>query len=147
MKSSCCAPRTLVAGLALCLLLGACATYTVIDDARQLFGEGRGEESLALLDKAAKEPDADPAIRMEYDRQRAMLTLQWLSQAEAMRQAKQFRVAEGLYQRVLKYDPDNPRAREGLKQSRLDLRNRALIKEAEKLAAAGRYPEIGRAHV
>jgi len=141
MKSSCCAPRALVASLALCLLLGACATYTVIDDARQLFGEGRGEESLALLDKAAKEPDADPAIRMEYDRQRAMLTLQWLSQAEAMRQAKQLRVAEGLYQRVLKYDPDNPRAREGLKQSRLDLRNRALIKEAEKLAAAGRYPE------
>ena len=56
-------PGFLLVSLALCLLLGACATYTVIDDARQLFGEGRGEDALAILDKAASEPGADPAIR------------------------------------------------------------------------------------
>jgi len=131
----------LIAGAALFLLLAACATYTVIDDARLLFERGRSEEALALLDKAASEPDADPAIRMEYNRQRDLLTVSWLSQAEILRQAGQFQPAATLYQRVLKYDPDNPRARAGLEQIKVVLRDRALVAEAEKLAEAGKYAE------
>ena len=131
--------RALLAWLALGLLLAACATYTVIDDARQLLERGRGEEALAMLDKAASEPDADPAIRSEYNRQRDLLALQWLGQAEAMRQAGQFQIAALLYQRILKYDPRNARAREGLAQLETDLRHRAIIASAQKLAAAGQY--------
>ena len=128
-------------GLVCFLLLAACTTYTTIDDARLLFERGRGEESLALLDKAASEPGADPAIRMEYNRQRDLLSVSWLSQAEILRQAGQFQPAATLYQRVLKYDPDNPRARAGLAQIKVVLRDRALIAEAEKLAAAGKYAQ------
>jgi len=134
-------PGRLFVGLLLSVLLAACATYTTIDDARLLFERGRGEEALALLDKAAKEADADPAIRMEFNRQRDLLTVSWLSQAEILRQAGQFQPAATLYQRVLKYDPDNPRARAGLAQIKVVLRDRALIAEAEKLAAAGKYGE------
>jgi len=123
------------------LLLAACATYTVIDDARLMFERGRGEEALTMLDKAASEPGADPAIRMEYNRQRDLLSVSWLSQAEILRQAGQFQPAATLYQRVLKYDPDNPRARAGLAQIKIALRDRSLIAEAEKLAEAGKYGE------
>ncbi len=132
---------SVIARLALCLLLGACATYTVIDDARQLFGEGRGEEALAMLDKAAQEVDADPAVRSEFNRQRDLLTVQWLSQAEALRQASQFQSAALLYQRVLKYDAENSRARTGLAQMELEQRHRTQVAQAEKLFAAGRYGE------
>ncbi len=132
---------SVIARLALCLLLGACATYTVIDDARQLFGEGRGEEALAMLDKAAQEVDADPAVRSEFNRQRNLLAVQWLSQAEALRQASQFQSAALLYQRVLKYDAENSRARTGLAQMELEQRHRTQVAQAEKLFAAGRYGE------
>jgi general secretion pathway protein D len=133
--------RSLLAWLALVLLLAACATYTVIDDARQLFEQGRGEEALGMLDKAASEPDADPAVRTEYNRQRDLLAVQWLGQAEAMRQAGQFQVASLLYQRILKYDPRNARARERLAQLETDVRHRAIVANAQKLAAAGQYRE------
>jgi len=132
---------SLLARLAFCLLLAACATYTVIDDARLLFEAGRGEEALTLLDKAASEPDADPAIRMEYNRQRDVLAGLWLSQAESMRQSGQFQLAALLYQRTLKYDPANQRARDGLAKVETDQRDRALVAQAEKLAAAGKYRE------
>jgi len=128
-------------GLLLFLLLVACTTYTTIDDARLMFERGRGEEALALLDKAANEPGADPAIRQEFNRQRDLLSVSWLSQAEILRQAGQFQPAAVLYQRVLKYDPNNPRARAGLDQIKVVLRDRALIAEAEKLASAGKFGE------
>jgi len=98
MKAPRSSPAFTLARLALCLLLSACATYTVIDDARQMFGEGRGEEALALLDKAAAEGNSDPAVRAEYDRQRSLLAVQWLGQAESLRLAGQFRLAEVLFQ-------------------------------------------------
>jgi general secretion pathway protein D len=141
MKSNRPSLASLFTRLALCLLLAACATYTVIDDARLLFEQGRGEEALTLLDKAASEPDADPALRTEYNRQRDLLAVQWLGQAEAMRQAKQYPLAVVLYQRILKYNPANARARAGLAQIEVDQRHRELIASAEKLAAAGRYRE------
>ena len=46
-----------------------------------------------------------------------------------------------LYQRILKYNPANSRARAGLAQVEVDQRHRELIASAEKLAAAGRYRE------
>lgn len=141
MKAPRSSPAFTLARLALCLLLSACATYTVIDDARQMFGEGRGEEALALLDKAAAEGNSDPAVRAEYDRQRSLLAVQWLGQAESLRLAGQFRLAEVLYQKILKYDPENPRARAGLAQIELDQRQRALVADAQKLFSAGRYRE------
>ena len=133
-------PSWLLAALAL-VLLAACVTYTTIDDARRLFEQGRAEEALALLDKAASEPDADPALRTEYNRQRDLLAVQWFGQAEAMRQAQQYAVATLLYQRILKYDPRNARARAAVAEVETEARHRAIVASAEKLAAAGRYRE------
>jgi len=127
--------------LAGCVLLAACTTYSVINDARRHIEEGRGEEALAMLDKASKEEPSSNALRIEYFRQRDLLVAQWLSQAETMRLAGQFDAAEMLYQRVLVYDAVNPRARAGLAQIETDKRHRTLVASAEKLFAAEKYRE------
>jgi len=72
---------------------------------------------------------------------RELLAAQWLSQAETLRLAGQFELAEALYQRVLKQDAANPRARAGLAQVEADMRHRVLVAAAEKLVKAEKYRE------
>ena len=133
-------PRSLLAALAACLLLAACAADPV-RDARRHFEEGRGEEALALLDQAAREDKSNHVARSEYFRQRELLVAQWLGQAETLRVAGQFEIAETLYRRALKYDAANPRARAGLAQIETDRRHLKIVAAAEKLAGEEKYRE------
>jgi general secretion pathway protein D len=130
----------------LCLLLlvlgAACATSpTVLDDARARYQEGRGEEALQLLQKAARENPDERSLRTEYFRMRELLVAQWLVQAEAVRQAARFDQAEALYRRVLMHDPSNPRAEAGLAQIDTDRRHAAVTATAEQLVRGGKYRE------
>ena len=120
--------------------LAACAVDPATD-ARKHFDEGRGEEALAVLEKAYKENPGNLAARSDYFRLRELLAAQWLSQAETLRLAGQFELAEALYQRVLKQDAANPRARAGLAQVEADMRHRVLVAAAEKLVKAEKYRE------
>ena len=133
-------PRSLFAALAACVLLAACAADPV-RDARRHFEEGRGEEALALLDQAAREDKSNHVARSEYFRQRELLVAQWLGQAETLRVAGQFEIAETLYRRALKYDAANPRARAGLAQIETDRRHLKIVAAAEKLAGEEKYRE------
>jgi len=135
-------PEFVLAALAACVLLAACATEPVyLTEARKHIEEGRGEEALAVLDKAYKDDPGNYAARNEYFRQRDFLAAQWLAQAETLRLAGQFELAEALYQRVLKQNAANPRARAGLAQVEADQRHRAIVAAAEKLVKAEKYPE------
>ena len=129
-----------LAAMALCLLLSACAIEPVyVTEARNYFNEGRGEEALAVLDREQRENPGNYAARSEYFRLRAMLAAQWLGQAETFRLAGQFEPAEALYQRVLKHDTANPRARAGLAQIETDKRHRSAIAAAGKLLKAEKF--------
>lgn len=140
MRSRISFPGFLLAALAASALLAACAADPVTD-ARKHFDEGRGEEALAVLEKAYKENPGNLAARSDYFRLRELLAAQWLSQAETLRLAGQFELAEALYQRVLKQDAANPRARAGLAQVEADMRHRVLVAAAEKLVKAEKYRE------
>ena len=140
MRSRIGIPGFLLAALAASVLLAACAADP-LKDARKHFDEGRGEEALALLYKTYKEDPANVAARSDYFRLRELLAAQWLSQAETLRLAGQFEPAEALYQRVLKQDAANPRARAGLAQVEADLRHRNRVAAAEKLVNAQKYHE------
>jgi len=133
-------PGFLLAALAASALLAACAVDPATD-ARKHFDEGRGEEALAVLEKAYKENPGNLAARSDYFRLRELLAAQWLSQAETLRLAGQFELAEALYQRVLKQDAANFRARAGLTQVEADQRHRAIVAAAEKLVKAEKYLE------
>jgi general secretion pathway protein D len=131
-----------LAALAVGALLAACATEPVyVKQARAYFNEGRGEEALAVLDKAYKENPSEYTARNEYFRMRDLLAAQWLAQAETLRASGQFELAEALYQRVLKQNSANPRARAGLMQVDADRRHRAIVDTAEKLVKAEKYRE------
>jgi general secretion pathway protein D len=123
------------------LFAAGCAAPTVVDEARQRFNDGHGDEALALLQQAAKQNPNDLAVRGEYFRLRELMVAQWLAQAEVLRQAGQYEGAEALYRRVQAHDAANSRAAAGLAQIEADRRHRALVASAEQLVKAGKYRE------
>ncbi len=126
----------------LCLMLAACSSNPPsIEDARKRFGEGRGEEALALLQQAARENPNDAAVRGEYFRLRDLQVAQWLAQAEVLRASGQFDRAETLLRRVQTHDAGNARAASGLVQFATDRRDREVITAAEQLAKSGKFRE------
>ena len=122
--------------------LTACAMApTALEEARARYQDGRGEEALQLLQKAARESPDDRALRTEYFRMRELLVAQWLVQADAVRQAARFDQAEALYRRVQAHDPGNARAEAGLAQIETDRRHASVTGTAESLVRAGKYRE------
>jgi general secretion pathway protein D len=130
--------RLLVAAIA--LGVAACAADP-LKEAHEQFQQGRGEEALALLDRAAKEDPQNHALRSEYFRLRDVLAAQWLAQAETLRLGGQFETAEALYRRVQQYDAANARARGGLAQIEVDKRHREILAGVERLLAEEKYRE------
>jgi len=129
--------KTCYAALAL-TLVAACASDT-LNNTRALTNEGRTEEALVSLEKAAREDPQNHVYRSEYFRLRAFAVGQWLAQADSLRTVSQFDAAEELYRRVLKHDAANERATQGLAQVDLDRRHRALVAEADKLVKVEKY--------
>jgi general secretion pathway protein D len=123
------------------LLLAACATPGAIEEARKRFGEGRGEDALLVLQRAAKQDPGNLALRGEYFRLRDLLAAQWLAQAAALRASGRFEMAEALYRRVQEHDAGNARAAAGLEQVIADKRHRAAVATAGRLVQDGRLRE------
>jgi general secretion pathway protein D len=130
-------PKTFYAALTL-VLVAACAD-PLIKDTRALMSDGRAEEALATLEKATREDPQNHAYRSEYFRLREFAVAQWLVQADSLRAAVRLDAAAELYRRVLKYDAANARATQGLAQTEMDTRHRALLAEADKLVKAEKY--------
>jgi general secretion pathway protein D len=123
------------------VLMGCAIAPNALDDARQRYAEGRGEEALAVLEKAARENPADQQLRAEYFRLRDLVIFQWLAQAEALRASGQLEAAETLYRRVQKHDAGNARAAAGLAQADAERRHRGAIAAAELLIRNEKYRE------
>ena len=127
--------------LLLALACAACAGPNALERARDAYNEGRGDDALQILLKAQREHPADTTLRAEYFRLRDTLSGQWLAQAEVLREAGQFDVAEALYKRVQVYDPTNPRASAGIAQIAADRRHKTIVAAADQLVKAGKYRE------
>ncbi|MFN0318457.1 MAG: secretin N-terminal domain-containing protein [Burkholderiales bacterium] len=123
--------------LAVCLaaiLLGGCATQGPIDHKAQVAGEGTPEERIARLEKAAAK---DKKLRGELFRQKELAIAQMLADADQQRQGAEMEQALASYQRVLKIDGTNRRAREGVNAIELERRHREAITAAESLLKEG----------
>jgi general secretion pathway protein D len=121
-------------------ILAACASDNLIKGTRQMMSEGRADEALATLTKAMQDDPGNGPIRQEFFRQRDYAISQWLVRAESLRAPGQFDAADELYKRVLKYDPGNARATQGLAQTETDRRHRVLIAEADRAMKAEALP-------
>ena len=118
----------LLAGL---LMLTACAENPVYRSGMQLVGEGRTEEGLAQLELAMRQAPQNVEYRSVYYRQRDLAVAQLLAQAEAARASDDNELADGLYRRALRLDPDNMRAKAGIEQITTDRRHKDLVAEAD----------------
>jgi general secretion pathway protein D len=127
--------------LVLLFLAGCASRPTALEQARDYYGSGRGDEALTVLEQAMSQRPDDRELRREYFRLRDTLSAQWLAQAEMVRQAGLFDEAEALYKRVQAHDRTNPRAAAGLTQIDTDRRHRAQVAEANELVKAGKYRE------
>jgi general secretion pathway protein D len=125
----------------LSILLAACASPGVLDEARKRHQEGRGEEALQILLAEMREHPDDSRVRAEYFRLRDVLVGQWLAQAEVLRQAGQPEAAEALYARVRTHDAANSRAAAGLALAESDRRHGAAVATADRLVKEGRHQE------
>src|SRR5262245_56604594 len=133
--------RFLLAVSLVSLLLACAHTDQVQTQVRDHMLAGRGEQALALLEKAIRENPDRLDYQAEDQRNTALLVAQWLGQAEVMRSNAQPEVAAELYRRVLKYDAPNQRARAGLAQLEADGRHRAIVADAEKLLKDDKFLE------
>jgi len=121
------------------LLVAACATDSALEDSRKLVTEGQGEAALQLLEKQLREHPESLEYKAEYYRVRTQLTSQWIAQAEMLRASGRSEAAAELYDRVLRADAGNARARQGLAGLKADERHRSAIAAATRLVDEQKY--------
>lgn len=115
------------------VIVSACAQNQVFREGLQLLSEDRIEEGLARLELASRESPNNSEYRSALYRQRALALAQLLAQAETARANNDLVQAEAVYQRVLRIDTVNGRAKAGLEAIQSERRHRVLIEEAEGL--------------
>jgi len=121
--------------LTLLLLLGGCATHPAIDESDRLIAQGHTEEGVLRLAQAVQENPDDHQLQGRYLRQRERLLGQLSEAAASEREAGRIDAAEALYQRMLKLDANNQRARNGLTEVAMARRHQAALAEVRVLMA------------
>jgi general secretion pathway protein D len=124
---------TLPAALMLAmLLLGGCAADKHYRDAQSLMAQGRTEEGLRKLQEAIEADPRDVQLRASYLQARENYTQQLNEKADAARVAQRWDDAAQQYQRVMLFDPNNIRARNGLANVERDRRHAVVLVEAQR---------------
>ncbi len=112
-------------------LLAGCAAQTAFREAQDLQATGRPEAALQKYEQAWRLEPSSGAYKLSYLRARDQLLEQWLSQAEAARQAGRYDEAERAYRQALTLLPTHDRALQGLRQVEQHRRWDVWFKEAE----------------
>jgi general secretion pathway protein D len=127
------------AGLALLLvlLLAGCAANEMFRDGREMVESGHVEEGLERVEEALRRDPEDREIRNFFLRQRAVAVQRNLAVAENARAIGALERAESAYQRALRWDPENPRAKAGLAALAQERRYATEMAEAAELLKKG----------
>lgn len=124
------------AALAFALLAG-CAANETYREGRAMVEAGDVDEGLARIEQALNADPEDEEIRNFYLRNRAMAVQRYLAFADNARGAGAPALAEAYYQRALRWDPTNVRAKAGLEAAARDRRSAPAVAEAESLLKSG----------
>ena len=118
--------------LLLLALVSACGTVPPeMDEGKRLIAEGRYDEGLAKLEKAARQYPQNAEVRNSYIMQREAIVGAFVRDADALRQMGDLDMAEGGYRRALNLDPSSPMARTGLDAVARDRRLATQARDAE----------------
>jgi general secretion pathway protein D len=125
--------------VSLLLLLAGCAGELAHREGLSLLSEGRPEDALASLEKAAKEAPKNLEFKAHYLNARDGVIGRLLASAQAERNAGRLEEAENYYKRVLRIDASNANARAGIDAIEQARRHAKLLQEAGKLIAANDF--------
>lgn len=124
-------PRAIVfAGVLSVFLLAGCAAQTAYQDALNLSANDNVEAGLAKFQEAMKLDPDNVEFKAAYARTRERSTRNFLEQADHQLETGQRGESEKIYRRVLAIDPDNERARAGIRRLARDERHDELLKAA-----------------
>jgi len=119
------------------LALSGCAGEQAHREGIQLMEVGRLEEGLAKLEEATQEAPDNLAFHGELLRRREQVAHRMLIVADNERIAGRWEEAEVLYERTLKVDRENSRAKAGLVAVRMDARHADILTQAQDLFKKG----------
>jgi general secretion pathway protein D len=128
--------RHLTALLVTLALLG-CAANETYREGQRLMQSGNIEEGLASLEAAHQADPKDGEIRTAYLRARGVAVERFLMAGDGARNTGEWDKAEESYKKVLRFEPDNARARQGLAAAASDRKSQAIMAEAEAAFKAG----------
>jgi len=132
-----CHNRLRVLALLLALLLSGCAQEQMRRDGMALIDQGRYEEGLAKLQEAAAEYPRDLSFRTAIKNYRDRAINRVLATADGDLAAGRTDSARAGYERVLRLDPDNAPAKNGLSNIERDARHQALLKDGRAMLKSG----------
>ena len=118
--------------LMLAVAIGGCSSKS-FRDGMAAIADGRRDEGVASLEKAAQEQPRDAEIKAALIRNKGEALDSHLREADRQRAAGQWGAADQAYRRVLALDSRNSRALQGLEQLVQDRRNASLLAQASQM--------------
>ena len=123
--------------LAAVIIFGCATRRPAHDEGVALMAQGRYEEGIAKLELAIKQNPKDFKIRTDLINLREQALNRLSTTAAAERGSGRFNTAAELYQRVLRIDPVNDRAKTGLTELDRDRRHADIVREAKEVWTKG----------
>jgi len=122
----------------LCAALAGCSSISQEQRIRQEMLRGDPEQAVVQLEEALRAHPENTRYRQLYERERALLVNRLVADADLQRSAQRYDTARSLYERALKYDAANERARAGLAALELIQQQSAILQQAREDIAADR---------
>jgi general secretion pathway protein D len=133
--------KKILALILIALMLAACASSENFKQARVEVEAGNEETGLARLEEELKKHPEDAELRNYYERHKAVAVQRYLALGDNARAAGAADRAMQSYERALRFDPENARAKAGLELVRKDREHRVLLADAEQAMKAGQTTE------
>jgi general secretion pathway protein D len=123
------------------LALAACATNENFKQARTEVETGNEEAGLARLEQEMKANPQDTELRNYYMRHKEVAVQRYIALGDNARGAGAMDRAMQSYERALRFDPENQRAKAGIEVVRKDREHRTLLVDADQALKNGRSAE------
>jgi general secretion pathway protein D len=112
-------------------LLAGCAAQRAYNKGESLYEEGRVEEGLSQMERAWRLDPDNGDYKIQYFKKRNSAVYQWLVLADDAKNRGAWDEAESYYRRILKIDPDNPRAKTYLSALAVERKHAKTLDEAQ----------------
>lgn len=129
--------RCLLSAVFAGLILVGCAAQITHRDGMELLEQGKYEEAVVKLGEASGQSPDDIEYRRDFIRVREQVVNRLITVGNAERVAERFDTANAAYQRALRVDPENTRAKSGLEIVIMDRRHAGSVAEAQALFKKG----------